>query len=55
MDTESFKVYVKTYTQTLQKIYIDIAKIVGTGLDTLNYEIDRPKGKNKKFSWVNER
>ena len=47
MDRESFKVYIKTYTQTLQTIYIDIAKIIGTKLDTLNYEIDRPKGKNK--------
>ena len=47
MDTESFKVFIKTYTQTLQKIYIDIAKNIETKLDTLNYEIDRPKGKNK--------
>ena len=45
MDTDSFKVYIKT-----DDICEDVAENVETRFDTLEYELDRqlPKGKNKK-------
>ena len=45
MDTNSVVVCIKT-----DDIYKDIAKDVGTGFDTLSYELNKPlpKGKDKK-------
>ena len=43
MDIESFVVNIKT-----EEIYVNIAKVVETRLDTSSYQVDRPlsKGKN---------
>ena len=43
MDTDSFKVYIKT-----DGIYNDIAENVETRFDTSSYELDRPLPKEKK-------
>ena len=47
MDTDSFTVYIKA-----DDLYKDIAEDVGTGFDTLNFELDRllPKSKDKKVT-----
>ena len=45
MDTDIFIVYIKA-----ENIYVDIAKDIKTKSDTANYELERPrrKEKNKK-------
>ena len=43
MDTQSFKVYIKT-----GDIYVDIAKDVEIKFDTSNYELELPFSKGKK-------
>ena len=43
MDTESFTVYIKT-----ENIYTDIAKDIKARLNTSNYGLVRPQGKNKQ-------
>ena len=50
MDTDSFKVYMKT-----KDVCRDIAKNVETRFDTSDYKINRPlhTGKIKKRNWIN--
>ena len=52
MDTDSFRVYIKT-----GDIYIDIPKGVEARFDALNDELEKPlpNEKNKKCYWMNER
>ena len=44
LDTDSFIVHIKT-----EDICVDLTKNVETRFDTSNYELERPKGKNKKL------
>ena len=50
MDTDSFIIYIKT-----KDVYEDIVNDVEKRSDTSNYGINRSKGKEKKYDWINGR
>ena len=47
MDTDSFKVYIKT-----EGVYVDIAKDVEAIFDASNYELDRPLVKGQTIKVI---